>query len=992
MNKTALILYLTLVFLMPFGSMQAQKQLEQRISDSLNVIANEYIRSERINRITITPYNNKKLVTITTNEPLGHLPFRKENVDRIYRAMQLILGTTYPDYTIQIEAYGTDIRNLIPNHLNDKVDSSRLFRIKSTSPPLVTNISRPFKISAGLHNRYIALWNSHGVFYNQSQRTWMFQRPNIFQSVEDLLTTGFVLPFLAPMLENAGAQIFMPRERDIQIHEVIVDNDEREHSYYHETNDKYDWAKLEQGFANTKTAYLHKENPFHMGSSRFIQTTTDRYDISKAEWIPDIPEKGHYAVYVSYQTLPNSTQDAYYSVHHLGGVTEFKVNQTLYGGTWLYLGHFLFDQGRDNDYKVVLTNLSSDPERIVSADAVKFGGGMGNIARIPKSNNDTTIMPVISNFPRFAEGSRYWLQWAGVPDSVYSRTDNTNDYSDDFQSRGFWVNYLTGGSSVNPRVGGLGIPVDLAFAFHTDAGIKTNDTIIGTLGICSVNNTLGTPFYENGVSRWASRDMVDIIQTQIVDDIRRTLHKDWTRRGIWNRSYSESRVAEVPTMLLELLSHQNFYDMKLALDPHFRFTVSRAIYKGILKHIAYTNQQEYVVQPLPVDHFSSHFVSRNRLRLHWEAVNDKLEPTAVPTHYRIFTRIDEGGFDNGVLVQSNTVEVDINSGSIYSFKITAVNAGGESFPSEILSAYRDRRNRETILIVNGFDRVSGPEVVNLSGAMQGFINDKDAGVPYLWDASYIGAQHEFSPTAPYKSNLDPGFGASNMNYAGKIIAGNSFDYPVIHGKAIAKAGYSYVSTSVKGLMAGHVNVNDYRVIDLILGKQKQRRIGNLKNTPDFKTFPVALQQILRTYSEGGGNLLVSGAYLASDLYESGHPSDTLFLHEVLKIGLQEGEFQPWGKVSMHSDDFRYLNLKDSFNYHSAPNKESYHLERPDFLKPINNQSFVIGRFGSSRNAAGVAYSGSYKTCSLSIPFETIKEEEVRNKLMRSILTFLYSRR
>lgn len=992
MNKTALILILTFVYLLPFQGMQAQKQLEQRISDSLNLIANEYIYSEKINRIKITPDKSLKLVTITTNEPLGHLPFRKENVDRIYRSMQSILESTYPGYTIRIEAYGTDIRNLIPNHLNDIVDSSRLFRVKPLSTPLVTKLSTPYSISAGLQNRNIALWNSHGVFYNQSQRTWMFQRPSIFQSVEDLLTTGFVLPFLAPMLENAGAQIHMPRERDIQTHEVIVDNDEISTSHYRETNNNGEWADWAVGFANKKAVYLHKENPFQMGTSRFTTSTTDRNDASKIEWIPDIPEKGRYAVYVSYQSFPNSTLDAHYSVHHLGGVTEFKVNQTLYAGTWLYLGHFLFDKGRDNRCMVVLNNHSAQADRIVSADAVKFGGGMGNIARIPKLNKDTTLLPMTSNYPRFAEGSRYWLQWAGVPDSVYSRTDNTNDYSDDFQSRGFWVNYLTGGSSVNPRVGGLGVPVDLAFAFHTDAGIKTNDTIIGTLGICTVNNTLAIPFYENGVSRWASRDMVDLIQTQIVDDIRRTYHKDWTRRGIWNRSYSESRVAEVPTMLLELLSHQNFYDMKLALDPQFRFMVSRSIYKAILKHIAYSNQQEYVVQPLPVEKFSSHFVSRNSVRLHWEAVNDSLELTAVPTHYRVYTRTDEGGFDNGELVKSNTIEVEILPGKIYSFMVTAVNAGGESFPSEILSVYRDRRNRETILIVNGFERVSGPEVVNLAGTMQGFLNDKDAGVPFKWDVSYIGAQHDFSPSSPYKSNLNPGFGASNMDYAGSVMAGNSFDYPFVHGKAIAKAGYSFVSTSVKALMAGHINPSDYRVIDLILGKQRQRLSGNIIKTPEFKTFPVALQQILRNYSATGGNLLVSGAYLASDLYESGMASDSLFLREVLKLKLQQGNYEPWGKVSMYSDDFRYLNLKDSFNYHSTPNKESYHLERPDFLQAIDNESFVIGRFGSSAYAAGVAYSGSYKTCSLSVPFETIKQEEARNRLMKSILSFLYSRR
>ena len=36
---------------------------------------------------------------------------------------------------------------------------------------------------------------------------------------------AYTLPFLIPMLENAGANVFMPRERDWQVHEVVVDND-----------------------------------------------------------------------------------------------------------------------------------------------------------------------------------------------------------------------------------------------------------------------------------------------------------------------------------------------------------------------------------------------------------------------------------------------------------------------------------------------------------------------------------------------------------------------------------------------------------------------------------------------------------------------------------------------------------------------------------------------------------------------------------------------
>ena len=79
-----------------------------------------------------------------------------------------------------------------------------------------------------------------------------------------------------------------------------------------------------------------------------------------------------------------------------------------------------------------------------------------------------------------------------------------------------------------------------------------------------------------------SHDLTDLIQSNIVRDVRTLYEPQWTRRGKWNQSYYEARVPRVPTMLLELLSHQNFADMRYGLDPRFRFTVSRAIYKGML--------------------------------------------------------------------------------------------------------------------------------------------------------------------------------------------------------------------------------------------------------------------------------------------------------------------------------------------------------------------------------------------------------------------------
>lgn len=208
----------------------------------------------------------------------------------------------------------------------------------------------------------------------------------------------------------------------------------------------------------------------------------------------------------------------------------------------------------------------------------------------------------ISGYPRFCEAARYWLQWAGIPDSVYSDSQGKNDYTDDYKCRGIWVNYLAGGSAVNPTEQGLNIPVDMAFAFHSDAGTTLNDSIIGTLGIYYTN--VYNEEYANGASRYLAHDMTDLIQSNIVRDIRSLYEPDWTRRGMWNQSYYEARVPRVPTMLLELLSHQNFADMRYGLDPRFRFTVSRAIYKGMLQFICSQYHMDYIVQPLPVDNMA----------------------------------------------------------------------------------------------------------------------------------------------------------------------------------------------------------------------------------------------------------------------------------------------------------------------------------------------------------------------------------------------------
>ena len=81
---------------------------------------------------------------------------------------------------------------------------------------------------------------------------------------------------------------------------------------------------------------------------------------------------------------------------------------------------------------------------------------------------------------------------------------------------------------------------------------------------------------------------------------------------------------------------------------------------------------------------------------------------AVSYTHLVYTRIDDGGFDNGRYVDKPCLLTVQEPGRIYSYKVTAVNEGGESFPSETVAACRMPDEKGTVLIVNGFDRVSAP--------------------------------------------------------------------------------------------------------------------------------------------------------------------------------------------------------------------------------------------------------------------------------------------
>ncbi len=848
----------------------------------------------------------------------------------------------------------------------------------------------------GLDGRTIAVWPSHGKYFSGG---WIWQRPKLFGTVEDMLSRSFVDSYIVPMLENAGAYVMIPRERDFSHSATVIDLDwSTPGARFSSKSGKYKWENMgdSTGFGHRKEYLTQGDNPFVAGASGKVSTVTpkDSANASYAEWYGRAPEKGKRAVYVSYQSYPNSATDATYTVNHLGGSSQVVVNQRMGGGTWVYIGSYPFSGEATDKPLVTLSNISENKDAVVSADAVKIGGGMGPVAR------NSSGSPRPSGLPAFLEGARYYIQSAGFPDTIYSPNRGETDYKDDYMSRAHWVNHLTAGSVLFPDTLGLKVPVDMALAFHTDAGVRTDSTVVGTLGLYSTDD--GKPL-GNGTSRYANRDLVQAVTGQVIKDIRATYNPNWTSRSCLDRKYFEVRETKVPAMIIELLSHQNFEDMKHALDPGFRFLVGRAIYKGVLRFLAERYDQPYTVQPLPVQNFAIKADGKGYYNLVWEPVNDPLELTAKPSYYIVYEATADRGFHPVAVTQLPSWSTLINDDKIHAYYIVAGNDGGTSFPSETLALYDRNHQMPSVEIVNGFTRVSGPEWTDGEGHA-GFDFDNHFGVPDRRDVHYIGHQWDFDPSSKLGRGR-MGFGECSDTEATREITGNTFDYPLIHGEALKKAGRGFVSSSLGAFVKSTATP---KAVDLILGLQKTTRRASQRKRY-YQPLNGPLRRRLAQYQRNGGTLLISGSYLSSEIAQA----DSLTRDSVGTFARDYLGYQPFlvgdsvMEVPVATRDYKILG---NVTAKGAPSLKATRLASlnncnwvgagmPQAISPADRNGQVLGRFSDTGYPAAIAVEGNRRLPGTNVdlkgrvviagfPIEAMESPEAREALMADAMMYL----
>ena len=819
------------------------KERLHQLGDSLTEYAHARADVMKVSVKSCQLRGNK--VDVRTNATLSYLSL---NEDDLRALREQVSWWVRGDRKGKVSLYSDDkeLGELVTSRFRTRREQDKH---KLADAAIVTYPDAAYETSGGLRGKNIALWASHGKFLRLGDHRWMWQRARLWTTVEDLFTFSFTNTYLVPMLEQSGAVVMQPRERDVHREERV--------------------------------AY----------SSSLMQSLA-------------MPVADEYALYVRYASGAQNTPRALYTICHSGVVTRVEVNQQMGGNGWLYVGTYGFGTDSASNYLTVTDGTGKGLP--VPHEGVKIGGGVGE-----------------SGSPRFMEGARYWLEYNGIPDSVYTYEKKKSHYLDDLVSRGRWVNFL------NER---QRVPVHLALAVHTDAGVREGDSIVGTLAIYSEKDKEGKTRFRRGGNRLIGRDLADYVQTQVVEDMRRTLCPNWARRELKDGVYAESRIPHVPTLLVEMLSHQNQNDMRYGLDGRAKFIISRAIYKGVLRFLHEQDGTPFVVQPLPVRDFAvARVPGRDSVRLSWQSRFDSLEATAVPAYYVVYSRMAGGDWDNGWRVDCEQVALPLERGKRYDFVVCAGNSGGISMRSEQLSAYISPADTKQAVIVNGFMRVCGPAMM-AGDSLHGGILPHALAIPYGKDPSYIGEQIDFDRTHPWLSDDNCGYGMCNNDYDGMWVVGNTFDYPARHGDVLAAMGYSYVSRSLASLE----RLPDVQLVDIILGKE----------SAGIAALSQRQRKEVARYLRAGGRLLVSGSYIGSGTSDA----------EALTWARTELHFMPKA-VNASRNGLVKMQLRgretDTYQLFMEPNEWRIACEAPDAIEPVGI-SVRVGTYADSFLTAGVA--------------------------------------
>ncbi len=755
--------------------------------------------------------------------------------------------------------------------------------------PSVKAKGRP---QGALSGKTIYVSAGHGWQWNGS--SWRTQRPPYPDAttgyfgpiIEDHNNAEVVNQYLLRYLWNAGADVWTARERDMNLFEHIVDNEAA-------------------GFTTLGTWETVDTNGY---LARYLQATTDLVATAAVTWTTNpLPADGVYGLYVWYVPGPDRTPQAHYTIYHAGGATELTLDQRHHGHTWRYLGHF---PGRVGERLAVsLDNRSTAPGQFVVADAIRVGGGQFDDADLAINGGSVeTSAPYGPDKPWWEIAAFYHVQRQGVDPDDFA-------YFNDVVARPFWARWEHAETGDDA----------LYISWHTNGFNGHNTTVWGTISYIHDFQPV------NG-----SAELRHAIHSELINDIRAGWDPTWRDLGKASRDLGELRELwddnasnAIPGVLLEIAYHDHVSDTNALKDPRFALLSARAVYQGIVKHFEVRDGIDLALLPEP----PSHLIVRNdgpgQITVSWRPsstdgiglVGDAAES------YRVYTSRDGLGWDNGqTVIGTQTTLTGLQENELIFVRVTAVNAGGESFPTPVSGARSSLDGSGQVLVVDGFDRID----------RYGLILEDD-------------------PTEGTNARLFPD----------RI---NSYDYVIQHGEHISLPFDSAVNESVAD---GDLNLLQYKIVDWILGEE---------STVDH-TFSVAEQAAVTTYLSSGRGLFVSGSEIGWDLVTRGNDTDADFFRTYLGADMAGDDADTYQVTPTAEGIFAGLGPIEF--------RDNYDADYADQLTPLPGSIAALNYLGGAGGTAAIQYDAGNcrRVVYLGFPFETIATTK-QPAVMERVLGYL----
>ena len=799
----------------------------------------------------------------------------------------------------------------------------------SVAPGLVPVGGQP---TGGLSGKIVYTSAGHGWQWSTVLDRFATDRGNLLSLVEDFGNQDQFSLYVDEVF-RAGATVVPMRPVGRQVNEVVLDNDSPDVVW------SGSWST-----STTGIRWYDDDSGAVADTARYrFATVNSSTETAVATYAPTIPAAGLYPVYAWSSSGSNRTTQTY-RINHTGGSTEVKVDHRMVGNGWVYLGTYHFAAGRSPvDGSVQISNLSSGGGSVVIADAIRFGNGMGDVPSGADGIGASTGS--VSGYPREDENSLHWL-WRGVGQgtsfSSPSAVIGTSNVSAPIMMA----------AEMNADTNPYGASVYVGFHSNATTGDPATATGRGAIGLVhSSNPTPNQTALATALARQINVDM---------RALNGTFESSWSTTTTYSLAGAYGEISnlrasdEFDATIIEVAYHDNTPDNALLRDPRVRQQIAHSTAEGTLEHLrafpGTTTAPANVTLPSPPTQVAATCSADGSATISWVAGPSSSGGTSgvygsPATGFRIEGSSDGLGFDGGLVVSGGGTRTATLTGldptRAYHFRVVAVNGGGASLPSEVVSVLPSAGPRQ-VLVVNGFNRVDKSQNFKLAYAYGGTTTDR------VW-------------------------GRFN----------NSQDYTATVMAAIqaARPGVRVESASNEAVIAGNVPLAAYDTVIWILGTESTAN----------QTFDATEQGLVDAFVAGGGNLFVSGAEIAYELdglnkarsffrstFGAGYAADDAGTYQVA-AGSAGGIFAGLAGFSFSNGA--------SF---SSLDGQTYNVAYPDVLTTQPGSVTALTYSGGTGGTAAIQRLGAGGRGSVVLfgfPFETITQPSSRAAIMDRVLGF-----